>query len=162
MFREGLANGGAIFHRLEGCWFWDDTVYFDATEAGDAAAGQVWQYRPPRGGDPTAREGGELTLIFESPSKDVLDCPDNLCVSPRGGLVLCEDGDDVQFIRGLTREGAIFDLVQSNGPGSEFAGACFSPDGEVLFFNVQGSTTSDGLEPGFTYAMWGPWETGAL
>jgi len=162
MFREGLSKGGAIFHRLEGCWFWDDTIYFDATEGGDAAAGQVWQYRPPRGGDPTAREGGELALIFESPGRDVLDCPDNLCVSPRGGLVLCEDGQDIQFIRGLTREGAIFDLVQTNGPGSEFAGATFSPDGEILFFNIQGSTTSDGPEPGFTYAMWGPWEGGAL
>ena len=92
----------------------------------------------------------------------MLDCPDNLCVSPRGGLVLCEDGDDVQFMRGLTREGAIFDLVQTNGAASEFAGATFSPDGEVLFFNVQGSTTSDGTDPGFTYAMWGPWEDGVL
>jgi secreted PhoX family phosphatase len=162
MFREGLDKGGAIFHRLEGCWYWDDTIYFDATEGGDAAAGQVWQYRPARGGDPSAPEGGELALIFESPGKDVLDCPDNLCVSPRGGLVLCEDGDDIQFMRGLTRDGAIFDFVQTNGPGSEFAGATFSPDGEILFFNVQGSTTSDGTDPGFTYAMWGPWEDGVL
>jgi hypothetical protein len=34
----------------------------------------------------------ELQLIFESPSTDVLNSPDNICVSPRGGLVICEDG----------------------------------------------------------------------
>jgi hypothetical protein len=76
--------------------------------------------------------------------------------------VLCEDGSGVQFIRGLTREGAIFDLVETSGPSPELAGACFSPDGELFFFNIQGSTRSTGRELGFTFAMWGPWETGAL
>ncbi|MEX2281684.1 MAG: alkaline phosphatase PhoX [Gemmatimonadota bacterium] len=41
---------------------------------------------------------------------NVLDNPDNITVSPRGGLVLCEDGSGVQFMRGLTRTGEIFDL----------------------------------------------------
>ena len=45
---------------------------------------------------------------------------------------------------------------------TELAGACFSPDGEVLFFNVQGSIRSSGTEPGYTFALWGPWEVGAL
>ena len=106
--------------------------------------------------------GGQLVLIFESPSFDVLDSPDNICVSPRGGLVLCEDGGGVQFIRGLTRRGEIFDLVQTNGNLPEFAGATFSPDGSVLFFNIQGSTSSTGTAKGGTYALWGPWEEGAL
>jgi hypothetical protein len=52
--------------------------------------------------------------------------------------------------------------VQSNGLSTEFAGALFSPDGKILFFNAQGSTTSSGSEPGYTYGMWGPWEEGAL
>jgi secreted PhoX family phosphatase len=155
VFREGLSKGAAVFHRLEGCWYGDGSIYFDATAGGDAGAGQVWQYRPASG-------GGTLALVFESPGRDVLQSPDNICVSPRGGIVLCEDGDGVQCVRGLTPEGAIFDLVSTTAPLPEFAGACFSPDGEVLFFNIQGSTTAAGEERGTTYAMWGPWELGAL
>jgi hypothetical protein len=33
----------------------------------------------------------------------------------------------------------------------ELAGACFSPDGGTLFFNVQ--------QPGMTFAVWGPWSS---
>ena len=38
--------------------------------------------------------------------------------------------------------------------GSEFAGACYSPNGQWLFVNVQ--------SPGITFAITGPWENGAL
>ncbi|MEX0935833.1 MAG: alkaline phosphatase PhoX [Gemmatimonadota bacterium] len=163
VFRQGAAKGGAVFHRLEGCWYGDGSVFFDATEGGDAGAGQIWQFRPGT----ADREGagadiGELLLVFESPGSGVLESPDNICVSPRGGIVLCEDGSGAQFVRGLTPDGAIFDLVETNGPTPEFAGACFSPDGEVLFFNIQGSTTTAGSRVGYTFAMWGPWEAGAL
>ena len=154
---DRAGGGGAIFQRLEGCFYADGTIYFDATKGGNAAAGQVWQYRP------TGANTGELTLIFESPSKDVLDSPDNMCVSPRGGLVLCEDGDDVQFVRGLTTRGTIFDVARTGSPNAtEFAGACFSPDGRVLFFNQQGSRFYSGTVVGTTYALYGPWNEGAL
>ena len=33
-------------------------------------------------------------MLYESPSQDVLDFPDNVTTSPRGTLVVCEDGDD--------------------------------------------------------------------
>lgn len=153
VFKQGRARGGAIFARLEGCWPGDGGIYFDATSGGNAGAGQVWQYRPDR---------EELRLVFESPSRTVLDSPDNICASPRGGIVICEDGADVQFVRGLTAMGEIFDLVQTNGASSEFCGSCFSPDGTVLFFNRQGSTSSQGTAPGATYALWGPWERGPI
>ena len=158
VYRQGRARGAAAFDRLEGCWWGDGNVYFNATSGGDAGAGQVWAYRP------RDRDGGALTLVFESPSREVLDSPDNLCVSPRGGLVICEDGGGIQFIRGLTPRGEIFDFVRSAGEASEFAGACFSPDGRTLFFNVQGASTAAGAaaQPGGTYAVWGPWENGAL
>ncbi|HKY06453.1 MAG TPA: alkaline phosphatase PhoX, partial [Blastocatellia bacterium] len=100
---------------------------------------------------------GELTLIFESTSAELLDGPDNICVSPRGGLVVCEDGRTDNYIRGLTRAGQIFDLAKNIIPGAErneFAGATFSPDGETLFVNIQ--------TPGITFAIWGPWDDGAL
>jgi len=158
VFRQGFAKGGVRFRRLEGCWYADGSIYFNDTEGGAVAAGRVWQYRPGAG------DAGQLTLIFESPSKDVLDMPDNITVSPRGGLLLCEDGDGTQFLRGLSRQGQLFDFVQTNNPvdDTELAGACFSPNGRVLFFNQMGSTRSAGVEKGGTYALWGPWERGVL
>ena len=52
-------------------------------------------------------------MIFQSPGRDVLDMPDNLCVSPRGALVLCEDGETDNYVRGLTTDGRIFDLAKN-------------------------------------------------
>ena len=56
--------------------------------------------------------------------------------------MLCEDGSGVQFIRELDRNGRILNLVR--GGTREFAGSCFSPDGRVMFFNVQGSSSRGG------------------
>ncbi|MCU0624563.1 MAG: PhoX family protein, partial [Gemmatimonadaceae bacterium] len=42
--REGLANGGSAFLRLEGCYAHGDTIYFTSTSGGDAGSGQVWAY----------------------------------------------------------------------------------------------------------------------
>ena len=53
---------------------------------------------------PTSAEAGELRLVFESPSPDILDSPDNIVLSPHGGLLLCEDGSGDQFIRELDRK----------------------------------------------------------
>ena len=153
VYRQGIARGAATFARLEGCWHSGGSIFLNATSGGDTGRGQVWRYRP------TAAAGGELTLLFESPGPEVLNMPDNLCVSPRGGLVLCEDNDDgvAQYVRGLTPDGRIFDLAKNIVPGfeaGEFAGATFSPDGETLFLNIQ--------SPGLTCAIWGPWKQGAL
>jgi secreted PhoX family phosphatase len=156
IFDQGYALGGARFARLEGCWYGDDSIYFHATNGGDAQVGQVWRYRP-RG-----RNAGDLRLVFESPSRDVLDYPDNITVSPRGGIVICEDGEGEQYLRGLTPDGAIFDLGRNVLNATEFAGACFSPDGRVLFVNIMGSTLDGGTEEGRTLAIRGPWERGAL
>lgn len=151
VFNQGFAGGGAMFARLEGAWYGDGSVFFSSTSGGNVGRGQIWRYRP-RG-----RSGGLLTLIFESPGADVLDSPDNICVTPGGGLILCEDGSGQEFLHGLTQRGEIFKFAQNVVPGftgSEFAGATFSPDGETLFVNIQ--------SPGITFAIWGPWEDGAL
>ncbi|MGH7555419.1 MAG: alkaline phosphatase PhoX [Longimicrobiales bacterium] len=157
---QGFARGAAHFNRLEGCWYGDGAIYFNATAGGDVRAGQVWQYRP------TARDRGQLVLVFESPSRNVLNGPDNICVSPRGGIVLCEDSGPEEHIRGLSAQGEIFDFVRQpvtqGRPTTEFCGSCFSPDGSLLFFNIQGATRSYGTSPGATYALWGPWEQGPL
>lgn len=158
VFSQGFAQGGARFARLEGAWYGNGLVYFASTSGGNAGQGQIWEYDP--------REE-TLRLLFESPSADVLNAPDNLCVSPRGGLVLCEDGSGIEFLHGLTADGTIFKFCQNNVVlngehngfvgdfrGSEFCGAAYSPDGKWLFVNVQ--------SPGITFAIRGPWGSGAL
>ena len=161
VFRQGVARGAARFARLEGAFFGDDGIYVVSTNGGDAGAGQVFHYRP------LSADGGELELVFESPSHDVLDSPDNIVVTPRGGLLMCEDGSGEQYVRGLDSEGRIVNMVRSphedgdEQPG-EFAGACFSPDGRVMFLNVQGGRRAEELRPSATYAIWGPWADGPL
>lgn len=147
VFKQGKAEGAATFGRLEGCWYGNGHIYLNSTDGGNAKLGQIWRYTPKG-------NGGELVLLFESPSADVLDAPDNLCVSPRGGLAICEDGGGTQFVRGLTPDGRIFSFAQNVMNDSEFAGSCFSPDGQTLFVNIQ--------TPGLTLAIWGPWERGGL
>ena len=138
---------------LEGCWHASGRVYFTSTNGGDRQLGQVWEY------EPKGKDEGRLRLLFESPGADVLRMPDNLCASPRrgGGLVICEDHDGVNRLRGLTLGGHVFDLARNMLPGSEnreFAGTTFSPDGQTLFVNIQ--------TPGLTLAIWGPWKKGSL
>lgn len=150
VFKQGFEAGGAVFDRLEGAWYGDGSIYNNSTSGGDAGLGQVWEYRP-RG-----NSGGQLVLVYESTDPEVLQSPDNICVSPNtGGLVLCEDGGGKDLLRGITPDGLIFDLAELGSPNtSELAGATFSPDGRILFFNVQ--------TPGITYAVTGPWGNGAL
>lgn len=167
------APDAAIIARGEGAWYDSGKIYFVSTSGGAAGMGQVWMY------DPSVEE---LTLVFESPSSDVLDGPDNIAVSPRGGIVLCEDGgSDPKRLIGLTRDGSTFefahnimnflpgdhDLIDSVYPGAkanaprelvgnysdrEWAGATFY--GDWLFANIQ--------TPGVTFAIRGPWRKGGL
>lgn len=151
VYAQGLSQGAATFARLEGCFRGNGHIYLNSTSGGNAGQGQVWQYTPD------GEDRGTLVLLFESPGAAVLNNPDNMCVSPRGGLVLCEDGDGDQYLRGLTQDGKIFDFARNTIPNyntSEFCGSTFSPDGETLFVNVQ--------EPGLTLAIWGPWDMGEL
>jgi secreted PhoX family phosphatase len=160
---QGRAQGAARFSRLEGAVYDRGIVYFTATQGGGPAepgpsdpvggwgngSGQIWAY------DTFHRE---LRLVYESPGPETLDLPDNVTASRRGTLVICEDSGGDNFIRGLSRHGAIWNLalnrlVSSTGAprfGDEFAGATFSPDGHTLFVNIQASR-------GLTFAIWGPW-----
>ena len=81
-----------------------------------------------------------------------MDLCDNLAFSPWGDLIICEDGLGDQYLRGVTPKGEVYDFARNaHAQRSEFCGATFSPDGKVLFVNVQ--------EPGFTFAIEGQWET---
>jgi secreted PhoX family phosphatase len=158
VWSQGRAQGAATFGRLEGAWYGNGKIYFASTNGGAARQGQIWELSPNK---------QYLRLVFESPAGATLNSPDNICVSPRGGLVLCEDGNGDEFLHGLTVTGTIFPFcknnvvlagqrngITGNFRGSEFAGACFSPDGKWLFANIQ--------SPGITFAITGPWREGAL
>ena len=168
-FAQGRALGGAAFARLEGLYRGEGgSVYFNSTSGGEAQRGQLWHFRP------AGPDRGLLRLVFQSPSSAVLDSPDNLCVTPSGAVLFCEDdasgGDndmhplapgitDVNRLIGLSRDGVPFEFAVNVLNDSEFAGACFSPDGDILFVNVFG-----GGAPlsGMTCAITGPWRKGPL
>jgi secreted PhoX family phosphatase len=75
---------------------------------------------------------------------------DNLDVSPDGGLLLCEDGKENQFLVGVTPAGKYFKLARNATGPTEFAGVCHSADGKVVFVNLQ--------KPGLTLAITGPFQ----
>ena len=158
VWAQGRAQGAATFARLEGCSYGNDAKIYIVSTNGGIGQGQIWEY------DPSAEK---IRLLFQSPGVDVLNAPDNITVSPRGGLVLCEDGSGLEYLHGLTVDGEIFRFAQNNVVlngerngivgdfrGSEWAGACYSPDGKWLFANIQ--------SPGITFAIAGPWKSGAL
>ena len=154
---RAIAAGAAAFTRGEGMWFGEGELFFCATDGGPAQIGQIWRYRPSRfEGYAQEREApGELTLLFESSSAAVMEKCDNITVAPWGDLIVVEDGDHDQYIRGVTPEGQVYTIGRNASPDqsgeySEITGPCFSPDGTTLFFNVQKG-------PGRTFAVRGPW-----
>jgi uncharacterized protein len=174
-FMQGVNRGAALFSRLEGCWYADHVIYFVDTNAGPVGKGVVWALQRTEDADQH-----QLTAIFVSPSEEAMDNPDNLTVSPRGGILACEDGGGQVIggertfgarLVGINPGGTSFHLAENNmllqtpidgkpliAPddyrGSEFAGATFSPDGLQLFVNIQ--------TPGVTFAIQGPWMRGTL
>ena len=143
--------GGARFARNEGMWYGNDAVYFASTTGGHAAKGQIWRYIPSRyeGTGDESKDPAKLELFIEPNDKTVLQHADNLCVSPFGDVIVCEDGGPVNHVLGVTPEGDVYKFARNTMNNSEFAGSCFSPDGTTLFVNIQ--------KPGLTLAITGPW-----
>lgn len=190
VLEQGVAKGAATFAGLEGLYVKEGMAFFSASDGGDAARGQIWQYVP------VDHDHGKLILLFESSGGDVLDGPDNLCISPQGSILIGEDGDGEEWIDGddscrvagdnyvrfVAPDGVAYDFARVPrtldlvsafpddfeedcsasplpGPGqvigaSETCGVNFSPDGQILFLNIQ--------YPGVTLAISGPWQRGAL
>jgi secreted PhoX family phosphatase len=172
------AAGRASFARPEGAYFDSGKIYFVCTSGGVARQGQVFEYDPRR---------EVLTIIFNSAGRGVsnLECnnPDNIAVSNRGGIILCEDGgNDIQRMRGLSQNGKTFifaenrinlsaadiahvDAVVNKGRGGIVASVAAGSHsgnewagacfhGKWMFVNIQ--------TPGVTFAITGPWDNGAL
>jgi secreted PhoX family phosphatase len=162
--RQGLRAGGSEFISLEGCNCIDGHLYFTSKYGGRAKSGCVYDYDIDR---------EQVRLLYESPGHHVLSGPDNIMMSPRGSLLLCEDrvsqNRNAQLLAGLTADGVLFRFCQIN-PNlrgnyggfdlektvlrSEWAGACFSEDGQWLFVNI--------YNPGLTLAITGPWQDGLI
>ena len=78
----------------------------------------------------------------------------------------------------ISPSGEVFELARNLRNSIEFAGACFSPDGETLFVNLYGRGTERTTQPyrspvqipvgperferAATVAIWGPWRSGPL
>lgn len=153
---RGFAAGAARFARGEGLWTGRGEIVFTCTTGGAAHAGQLWRYRPSaREGTPAEVDApGTLELFVESEGRGQMDMCDNLTIAPWGDLIVCEDGPAPNRILRVTPAGEVTPFALNAGSGSEFAGACFSPDGKTLFVNVQ--------FPGVTVAITGPWERFAV
>ena len=174
---QAYARGAAIFGANEGCWVAEGVCFFTDKQVtvNPARAGRIW-----------ALDLATMTLkaIFVSDDIQVGNSPDNVCISPRGGVLLCEDGGEngpnsggavtqqrlmavhpngssyvfarhnYNFTRAELDAAGKFGAPAGDNKNSEWAGAVFSPDGRVLFVNL--------YTPGITLAITGPWADGTL
>ncbi|HEX8214458.1 MAG TPA: alkaline phosphatase PhoX [Allosphingosinicella sp.] len=150
---RGHAEGGVLFARGEGIHFGDGEVFFCCTSGGAAKLSQIFRYRPSRQeGQATEKSApGTIELFVESTHPSMLNFGDNIVVAPNGHLVVCEDQYGLSpdnHLRGVTPQGALYDLGRLRA-ATELAGACFSPDGAIMFVNV--------YSPAKTLAITGPW-----
>jgi hypothetical protein len=136
-------RGAAIVRRGEGIWRMDDGFAITCTSGGPGALGQVFHL------DPSAR-GAALRLIVQSEDPRALDMPDNVTLTPWGDLLVCEDNGRENRLQLITRQGKLLPFAQNVRSRSEFAGVCFSPDGKLLFVNIQ--------EDGLTLVIDGPFD----
>ena len=142
---RGHAAGAARFARGEGIHYGEGALYMCCTDGGPTRQGQVYKLTPAT---------DTLELFIEPGKSDLLNNGDNLTVAPWGDLILCEDlvtrsPNLTAHLRGVTPKGEIYTLARNANNRSEFAGSTFSPDGTILFVNIQ--------SPGHTLAITGTW-----
>lgn len=146
--------------KLEGCYWGGRRVYFVSSFArsaeGSAADhyGQIWRYDPDD-------HSLTLVIVFGPGTNAQLpgESPDNICLAPTGGLMVCEDGDGAQHVYGVTRRAEVYAVARNaHNIGTpeapeygEFAGVTFSPDARTMYINC--------YNPGTTFAVTGPWRT---
>lgn len=150
---RGYEAGAAVFARGEGIHWADDELYFCCTNGGAKQLGQIMRYRPSlsEGEKQEQNAPGEIQLFFESTHESLYNFGDNLTVAPNGHLIVCEDQytDEIEnHLRGVTDKGQVYDFAKIRIP-TEPAGACFSPDGSIMFVNLYAPTR--------TLAIKGPW-----
>ncbi|HVK33298.1 MAG TPA: alkaline phosphatase PhoX [Burkholderiaceae bacterium] len=178
-YRQAYANGAAIFGANEGCWVADGVVYFSdkRVATSPARAGRIW-----------ALDLATMTLEAIFVSNDILigNSPDNVCISPRGGVLFCEDGGNsgpkgdpavtVEQMRlmGVTPQGASYVFAKHNfnftaeqlaaaGKSTALAGDHRDTEWAGSVFSPDGHWLFVNLyTPGITLAITGPWARGTL
>lgn len=148
--------GGPITRarKLEGMW-WStssQTASFVSSYArltdGSLAQhdGQVWSLDPKAG-----QIRLELVLEYSADRQaERPNGPDNITVTPWGGLLLAEDHDGDKHLYAADKRGRIAPFARNEVSGGEMAGVCFSPDGRVLYTSI--------YDPGITFAITGPFQ----
>lgn len=147
---RAAAKGAALVARGEGLHMGVrrgvSEVFACCTSGGAKQLGQILKLTVGQAGQPDMVE-----LFFESESTDQFNFGDNLTVAASGHLIVCEDQYTPvvdNHIRGITPDGRAYDIARLTAQ-TELAGACFSPDGKVLFVNA--------YDPTATLAITGPW-----
>ena len=152
---QGFKKGAAKFARGEGIFYDKGAIYLCCTNGGPQKRGQIFRILPSSAQHPTA----SVELFLEPGKSDLLTSGDNLCVAPNGDLIICEDlvspfsKEQLPHLRGVTPEGQIFTFGRNPDAKNknEFCGSIFSPDGDILFVNIQNLD--------HTFAIRGPWRT---
>jgi hypothetical protein len=146
--KRGFALGAAKFSGGEGIWFYEGKIIFTCKSGGKSGLGQVFVYVPSGREDEGLVEDGHIALFLEPNDKEKYNSGDNLTVSPRGDIYICEDGRIKNGVLRALPNGELYRFAMNKMNGSEMAGGCFSPDGKVFFANIQ--------SPGLTLAIHGP------
>ena len=148
---RGYRAGAARFARGEGLCYAEGSIFVTCTIGGRAHLGQVFEYQvsAAEGTPDEADEPGRLRLIAEATTARLLRNADNLTMSPWGDLIVCEDTANHCGLVGIRPDGQQYHVADNPYTDSELAGICFSPDGSVMFVNIQ--------DRGLTLAISGPW-----
>ena len=172
-FVQGWTQGALRMNRGEGIWYAEGKMFIMDTSGGAVQRGTIWEL------DMATQR---MRCIYSSPSPLVGNMGDNLTVSPRNAILICEDASTAatdsfgfgQRLMGLDGNGDPYIFAKNNivltstqlgaagktaslagdHRANEFAGACFDPTGRYLFVNIQ--------TPGITFAITGPWAKGPL
>ena len=126
---QAKSLGATIFCRGEGICMGEDSIFFVSTTGGPGRLGQIWEYKP---------SVNKIKLFFQSNNKNQFWRGDNIIASPWGDLIVAEDNNSGACkLVGIKPNGQTYTLASVSASSSELAGICFSPDGKVMFFNIQ-------------------------
>jgi secreted PhoX family phosphatase len=149
---RGHALGGALFGSGEGICLHEGTIYLACTNGSRTGKGQIWNFTPsPFEGTAREKESpARLELLVEPNDETIMDHPDQITVAPWGDIFVCEDGNDGNYLLGITPQWKIYKFAWNALNESDLTGVCFSADGSTMFLNI--------LNPGLTLAVTGPWK----
>ena len=141
--------GSTVFPGGEGIWYWRGVCYF--TTKGNK---KVWGY--------DIREN-LIDVLFDRQlaQSSSLDAVDNVTITPRGDVLVCEDGGNME-IGLITPTGrAVSPLLRITGQDeSEVCGVVFDPSGTRMYCTSQrGGGVAGAPGPGIVYEISGPFGT---